>query len=225
MAEGYTVTDAGSVDALFAAVGRGKCDLIALGLALGADDGLDLARRVRAVRNVPIIMMTDASEPYDRLAALESGADDCVARPFLVRELAMRIRLVLRRYQLEARLGAADRQDQELQPHLLEFDHAVLDVKAKAVTKIDGTPIDLTDTEYRILELLIRNPERVLSRDEIWQELKGREWTPLDRTIDGHVARLRRKIEPAGEAPVLIRSVRGVGYVFAGKTKSGAMRG
>lgn len=214
-AAGYHVTEAGSAEALMKVLERQRADLITLDLTLGNEDGLEVARRIRATRNIPIIIITGRTTPFDRVSGLENGADDYITKPFLARELVMRVGTVLRRYDLEA--GRAT--DEGAAARRIAFDHAVLDFDQMSAARLDGTPIDLTETEFRILEMLVRNPERVLSRDEIWQELKGREWTPLDRTIDGHVARLRRKIEPVGEAPSLIRSVRGVGYVFAGRTR------
>lgn len=221
-AEGYAVTEAGTGDEAMTALERGGVDLITLDLCLGSEDALPLARRIRAVRNIPIIMVTGKAAPFDRVSGLESGADDYIIKPFLTRELVMRIAAVLRRYDLEAQVRTGGAAPRITGPERLVFEQTVLDMKARAARRMDGTPIDLTETEFKILELLVRNPERVLSRDEIWHELKGREWMPLDRTIDGHVARLRRKIEPPGEAPTMIRSVRGVGYVFAGRTNSGA---
>ena len=101
-------------------------------------------------------------------------------------------------------------------PSRVLFDHSELDLKHKVARHLDGSPLDLTEMELKLLELFVRHPHRVLSRDEISNALHGRDWSPYDRTIDGHVARLRRKIETPGEAPLLIKSVRGVGYVFSG---------
>ena len=96
------------------------------------------------------------------------------------------------------------------------FDSGVLDVHKRELKKTDGAFVELTETEFRVLELFLKHPGRVLSRDEITQMLKGHDWAPLDRMIDGHVARLRRKIETASEESRIIKSVRGVGYVFTG---------
>jgi len=95
------------------------------------------------------------------------------------------------------------------------FDHCVLDLVKREVRSSDGDLIDLTETEFRLLALLVENPARVLSRDEIARHIQGHDWSPLDRTVDGHVARLRRKLEGAADEPRMIKSVRGVGYVFA----------
>ena len=158
-------------------------------------------------------MITGRTAPIDRLVGLEHGADDYISKPFHIREAVLRIHNVLRRYELEETLP---------KPSMAQryaFDLGILDSAKREVRKVDGTPLDLTETEFLLLEIFLRHPARVLSRDEILQMLRGRDWSPLDRTIDGHVARLRRKIEPAGEAPTLVKSVRGVGYVFTGKVE------
>ena len=189
-------------------------DLITLDLTLGQEDGLELARRIRAMRNIPIVMITGRGGPIDRLAGLEHGADDYISKPFHIREVILRIHSVLRRYELEEgvpKSSAAQR---------YAFDLCILDPAKREVRTVDGALLDLTESEVLLLEIFLRHPARVLSRDEILNMLRGRDWSPLDRTIDGHVARLRRKIEPPGEAPTLIKSVRGIGYVFTGEVTS-----
>jgi DNA-binding response OmpR family regulator len=213
---GYAVAEADNRAALFARLAEMPIDLVTLDLdlGLGDEDGLELAREVRSVRNLPIVMITARGEPFDRVVGLESGADDYIVKPFHIDEVLIRIDLVLRRYRLE--LGAEDR----TRPQRLSIDHSVLDTVRREYRRNDGTLVELTDVEFRLLQLFVSQPERVLSRDELMQALKGQNWSPLDRTIDGHVARLRRKIEPLGEAPQLIKSVRGVGYVFTGEVRA-----
>src|SRR5262249_9577919 len=99
------------------------------------------------------------------------------------------------------------------------FESSILDIQKRELRTTKGTLVDLTETEFRILELFLKHPGRVLSRDEMMQTLKGQDWDPLDRMIDGHVARLRRKIEALSEASRMIKSVRGVGYVFTGEVR------
>ena len=212
-AEGFAVSEASDKASLLRSVETEPADLITLDLGLGQQDGLELARQIRAMHNIPIVMITGRTAPIDRLAGLEHGADDYISKPFHIREVVLRIHNVLRRYELEESLP---------KPSMAQryaFDLGVLDSAKREVRKVDGTLLDLTETEFLLLEIFLRHPARVLSRDEILQMLRGRDWSPLDRTIDGHVARLRRKIEPAEEAPTLVKSVRGVGYVFTGKVK------
>ena len=213
-AEGFAVSEARDKAALFRSLEAESVDLITLDLALGRDDGLELARQIRALRNIPIVMITGRGAPFDRVVGLEHGADDYISKPFHIREVVLRIHSVLRRYHLEEIIPKPSAEQQHA------FVVGVLDPAKREVRKVDGTLLDLTESEFLLLEIFLRNPARVLSRDEILQMLRGRDWSPLDRTIDGHVARLRRKIEPPGEAPTLIKSVRGVGYVFTGEVTS-----
>lgn len=210
-AEGYVVSEAGASAQLWRCLDTHPVNLITLDLDLGAEDGLKLAREIRSHRNVPIIMVTGKGEPIDRLAGLEQGADDYIAKPFLIRELLLRVHSVLRRYQLEGKMadGFAGGVDE-----CYAFDAGVLDVSKREFKAGNGDTIELTDAEISLLAIFLRHPARVLTRDEIMDLLKGRSWSPMDRTIDGHVARLRRKIEPEAETPRYIKSVRGVGYVF-----------
>lgn len=205
-AEGWRVLEAQDSTSLFDVLQHEEVDLITLDLVLGDEDGLDIARRLRTTRNLPILMISGKTEPYDRVHGLECGADDYITKPFHIREVLLRIERTLERYTHEISGGEE-----------VVFDHSAFDLQRKVVRHIDGSPLELTGIELRLLELFVRHPGRVLSRDDISQALHGREWSPYDRTIDGHVARLRRKIEPPGEAPTLIRSVRGVGYVFTGE--------
>lgn len=210
-AEGWTVSEADNRKTLMAALdspATPPVDLITLDLILGGEDGLLLAREIREHRNLPILMITGKSTPYDRVRGLENGADDYIVKPFLIREVVLRVRRTLDTYRHEV--------DSD-EPIL--FDHSAFDLKRRVVKHLDGTPVELTELELKLFELFIRHPGRILSRDDISRALHGREWSPYDRTIDGHVARLRKKIEPRGDAPVLIRSVRGVGYVFTADVK------
>lgn len=213
-AEGFVVSEARDKAALFRSLETESVNLITLDLAVGRDDGLELARQVRALRNIPIVMITGRGAPFDRVVGLEHGADDYISKPFHIREVVLRIHSVLRRYHLEEIIPKPSVKQQHA------FVVGVLDPAKREVRKVDGTLLDLTESEFLLLEIFLTNPARVLSRDEILQMLRGRDWSPLDRTIDGHVARLRRKIESRGEAPTLIKSVRGVGYVFTGEVTS-----
>ena len=208
-AEGWTVAEAANRVEMFARLEENRFDLVTLDLCLGPDDGLILARDLRARWNIPVLMITGMGQPIDRLRGLEHGADDYVVKPFLIQEVVLRIRNTLDRYR---------------KPHIdngpLVYDHSAFDSRTGTVRHADGSVIELTGIEQQLFELLAGHPGRVLSRDEISQALHGRDWSPFDRSIDGHIARLRRKLEPPGDAPVLIRSVRGVGYVFAGEIKA-----
>jgi DNA-binding response OmpR family regulator len=194
-------------------------DLITLDLRLGEEDGLLLARELRAERNIPIIMITALTEPLDRVAGLEHGADDYIVKPFHSREVLLRIQSVLKRYtgHADTSEAAPARSPAEERYHC---EAGVAEVNRRRLTAPAGEEIALTDAEFDILVVFLRNPARILSRDDLNRALKGRPWSPADRTLDGHIARLRKKIEPDIERPTLIRTVWGVGYVFAGEVKS-----
>ncbi len=168
---------------------------------------------MRAIHNVPLVMITGKDSQIDRIAGLEHGADDYIVKPFNLRETMLRIQCVLRRY--EAPLAPSGGAERTSAPRIHAFDHCVLDLVKREVRSSDGDLIDLTETEFRLLALFVENPARVFSRDEIARHIQGHDWSPLDRTVDGHVARLRRKLEGATDEPRMIKSVRGVGYVFA----------
>lgn len=212
---GYAVHEAGSKAELLQRLKTVPIDLITLDLSLGNEDGLEAAREIRSVRNVPIMMITGRSTPIDRVTGLEHGADDYISKPFHIREVLLRLRTVLRRYELEGGVVDADRVS-EPGDERYEFEAGVLDAKRRELRAPGGERVPLTDAEFGLLLLFLRQPTRVLSRDEITARLKGHSWSPLDRTIDGHIARLRKKVEPGSETPRLIKNVRGVGYVFTG---------
>ncbi len=176
---------------------------------------MQLAREARAQHNIPIVMITGKGNVFDRVAGLEQGADDYIVKPFHIREVLMRARSVLRRYELES--VAEDAGNSVSVPtERYKFDDCILDVARRELKTANGEAIDLTDAEFDLLSSFLRQPARILSRDELMLVLRGRNWSPEDRTIDGHVARLRRMIDSRSEIPRLIKSVRGVGYVFTG---------
>lgn len=207
--EGFAAIEAASREAAIECLQRRYVDLITLDIGLGEDDGLQLTREIRAVANVPILIITGRAAPIDRVRGLEHGADDYVTKPFHIREIVLRVRALLKRY-------SDSGEDQRAPADAYTFDDATLDLRRRELRRLDGTVIELTETEIKLLELFLRHPTRVLSRDEIHTFLRGRDWSPFDRSLDGHVARLRRKIEPLADEPRLIKSVRGVGYVFCG---------
>jgi DNA-binding response OmpR family regulator len=210
--EGYRVMEAANKESLFHFLETSSCNLITLDLGLGDFDGLTLARDIRSKLNVPIIMITGRVDPWDRVTGLEHGADDYVTKPFHVREVILRARIVLDRY-------AAATQIQPRPPHqAFAFNGFILDIVAGEMRQAAGQSVEMTETEIKLLEMLVRNPFRIFTRDELWRGLRGRDWSPLDRTLDSHMARLRRKIE-SDEAPRMIKSVRGVGYMFTAQVR------
>lgn len=171
--------------------------------------GLDLVRAIRTQRNVPIIAITAHTAPWDRLRALELGIDEYVTKPFLMGEMLIRVERALNRYD-PAKPATGNAQ----LPQAFSFAGFRLNLTRRELMGADGARIELTETEFNLLTLLVGSPSRILTRDELWQSLRGHTWSPLDRTLDGHIARLRRKLEPAADRPELIKSVRGIGYVL-----------
>lgn len=215
--EGLLVREASHGAECAEILSREPVDLVTLDLNLGGEDGLKIARDLRSKRNVPIVMITGKADPIDRIVGLELGADDYIVKPFHMREVVARVRAVLRRYEA----GSARLNDVDLSPAKprYDFDGWKCDVARREVQTPAGGSVDLTTAEFNLLSLLLERPGRVLSRDELMDLLKGHDWSPIDRSIDALVARLRKKIEPQSERPVLIKTVRGVGYVFAGNVK------
>lgn len=211
--EGYTVVEAPDAETALATIQADPVSLVTLDLKLGGDDGLELARKIRAVCNVPIVMVTGKGDMIDRIVGLELGADDYIAKPFHVREVLARVKAVLRRY--EASGHGNERTDKSVDDEQYAFGGLVLNIPRRELRAEAGESRDLTTAEFNMLAMFVRRPHRVLSRDNIMDLLKGHEWSPFDRSIDSLVVRLRRKIEPDPEAPQMIKTVRGVGYVFA----------
>jgi len=177
-------------------------DLVILDLMLPVIDGFELLQRLRRRKDLPIIMLTARVQQQDRIRGLDSGADDYLPKPFDPDELLARIRAVLRRSESLTRAEA-----QEI---------VIGNIRVNPTSReawLNDDPVELTATEFDLLEMLMRSPGRVVSRDEITAALFEREATPYDRFLDVHISHLRKKLE---EGRSLIRTVRGVGYVFTG---------
>jgi DNA-binding response OmpR family regulator len=209
--EGFTVSEAKDGSELRAQLERYPVALITLDLKLGKENGLDLAREIRKERNVPIIMLTGKGDAIDRVIGLELGADDYLAKPFELRELLARVRAVLRRTKSTEKTAALEQQ--------YVFEGWIFDINRRSLNRETGESQELTTSEFNLLEAFVRRPHRVLSRDDIMDLLKGQNWSPLDRSIDNLVARLRKKVEHDPDHPRLIKTVRGVGYTFAAHVK------
>lgn len=162
----------------------------------------------------PVIMLTAAGEVVDRVVGLELGADDYLVKPADLRELAARIKAVLRRRAPLPVPASEGAELPELGRTLFPFGKAWLDLEAARLTDADGREIPLTAMEYNLLKLFARNRGRVLNRDQILEGAHDRSWDPFDRSIDIRISRIRRKIEANPQKPEVIRTVRGVGYIY-----------
>jgi two-component system alkaline phosphatase synthesis response regulator PhoP len=181
-------------------------DLVVLDLMLPGLDGFEVFRALRAESDVPIIMLTAKTTEQDRLNGLDLGADDYVTKPFSPKELAARVRAVLRRLP-----------DETLQRGPEEVRHGELLVNLiKHEASLAGRLLDLTPVEFRLLGVLVREPDRVFSRAQLIEKVFGYDFDGFDRTIDVHVHNLRRKLEPDPRSPTYIKMVYGVGYKFVG---------
>ena len=197
--EGFTVTCEHEGQSGLATALAGDIDLVVLDVMLPGLDGFEILRRLRAQSKVPVIMLTARGEDVDRIVGLELGADDYLPKPFNPRELAARIRAVLRRYEQRPATGGR-----------VEVNGVALDPATREVLA-DGRRIDLTTFEFDILEMLMRSAGRVLTRDRLMENFYNRKATPFDRSIDMHISHIRKKIE---HGDTLIKTIRGVGYQF-----------
>jgi two-component system OmpR family response regulator len=183
-------------------------DLIILDLMLPGEDGLSLCRSIRAMSNVPIIMLTAMGEETDRIIGLEMGADDYLAKPFSPRELLARAKAVLRRANNPSQPARTPQNTR------LGFATWTFDVGRRQLETEDGTVVPLSTGEFNLLVTFVHHPGRVLSRDQLIDLTQGRSAAPLDRSIDTQISRLRRKIEDDPREPRIIKTVWGGGYVF-----------
>jgi two-component system phosphate regulon response regulator OmpR len=191
-------------------------DLILLDLGLPDEDGLTLAREIRTLSRMAIIIISGRTDDVDRIVGLEIGADDYVSKPFNLREVLARVKSVLRRTQMTAM--PADTSQAET---LLRFDDWILKSDRRELISPSGENIQLTTGEFELLSVFVNNPGRVLTRDFLMDQTRGRTWESFDRAIDAQVTRLRRKLGDDGANPTRIKSVRGVGYLFTPKVQRG----
>lgn len=206
---GFTVTTAPDGEGLRREMAERRVDLVLLDLGLPGEDGLSLVRYIRSHSNIGVIIVTGSGEAVDRIVGLELGADDFIGKPFDLRELLARIRSVLRR------TGAAAQEDDgAARGQTLRFSGWRFDRASRRLFAADGTEVPLTTGEFELLQVFAENPNKVLTRDQLLQATRNRDAGPYDRAIDMQIARVRRKIEPHPERPVLIKSVRGAGYIF-----------
>jgi two-component system OmpR family response regulator len=206
--EGYRVSVAADGAALRAQL-TDSVDVILLDVVMPGEDGLTLAREIRAKSDVGIIMLTGRDDVLDRIVGLEIGADDYIPKPFHLREVLARVKSVLRRR--GRRTPPAATQD------VICFEGWRLDVARRQLVSPTGEEVALTTGEFDLLTALARHPGRVLGREALMDLTRGRNWETFDRTIDAQVARLRKKIEADPKNPTLVKSVRNIGYVFTGK--------
>src|SRR5271168_2446196 len=184
----------------------GAYSLIILDVMLPGIRGFEVLRRVRAKSAVPIIMLTAHGDDVDRIVGLEIGADDYLPKPFNPRELVARIRAILRRTRPAKAADAV--------PEVLSVGDVELDPATRSVQRA-GQPVDLTSVEFNLLEVLLREAGRVVTRERLVNAVLSRKFMPFDRSIDMHVSKVRRKLGDSEEDGDHIKTIRGVGYMFA----------
>lgn len=207
---GYQALAAYDGESAMHIVRRERPELVILDLMLPGRDGWEITRMVRAdkaLAALPIIMLTARVQDTDKIVGLELGADDYVTKPFNAREVVARVNALLRRTQLDQMPNAA--------PRVLIVDALRLDLDQHSLT-IQGRTVELTRTEFNLLEAFMQNPGYTLTRDDLLEKTMGYAYEGMGRTLDTHIRNLRRKIEPDPDEPTYIQTVYGVGYRLEG---------
>jgi len=188
---------------------KGDYALIVLDVMLPGCNGFEALQKIRKRKDVPVLMLTARSDEVDRIVGLEMGADDYLAKPFNPRELVARIRAIFRRTRSTESTPEGKPENRKLRAGDLE-----VDIATRRVVR-QGRPIDLTAVEFNLLHTLLLSAGKVVSRENLNQAVLGREYSPLDRSIDVHVSKLRKKLKVDDREDEMIKAIRGEGYFFA----------
>lgn len=206
---GCTTLLAADGQEMWEVINRHPVNLIVLDLNLPGRDGLTLCRELREKSDLPIIMLTARTAPFDRVLGLEMGADDYVCKPFEPRELLSRIRSVLRRFNSPSNERKSDAINR------IQFAGWILDLVTRHLINPQGVIVSISGSEYRLLKIFLDSPNQILNRDHILNLTQGRDADPFDRSIDIQVSRLRQKLEEDSKDPQIIKTVRNEGYILA----------
>ncbi|BAU94804.1 two-component system response regulator [Corynebacterium suranareeae] len=207
--EGFNTIIAGDGPTALVEFSRNEVDIVLLDLMLPGMSGTDVCKELRTVSSVPVIMVTARDSEIDKVVGLELGADDYVTKPYSSRELIARIRAVLRR----RGVSETETEDDPLDDQILEGGRVRMDVDSHTVT-VDGEPVSMPLKEFDLLEYLLRNAGRVLTRGQLIDRIWGADYVGDTKTLDVHVKRLRSKIEEEPSRPRYLVTVRGLGYKF-----------
>jgi two-component system alkaline phosphatase synthesis response regulator PhoP len=212
--EGYEVHAASTGPNGFKIAEEHNPDLIILDVMLPGMSGYEICKKVRdnGIKS-PIIMLTAKTEENDKVLGLELGADDYVTKPFSIRELMARVKANLRRHETADKNGNSGANGAGDELHRFVFGETVVDLRRHEVYKA-GERQDVTNREFKLLEYFIQHPGEVLTRDRLLDEIWGYNVYPTTRTVDNHILRLRKHVEPNPDTPVFIKTVRGAGYLF-----------
>ena len=208
--EGFQVLEAENGESVDAILDAHAVNLIILDISLPGADGFAVMRDLRRSSEIPVIMLTAKSDVVDRVVGLELGADDYICKPVEMRELIARVRTVLRRQR-----SPNGQQEADERTGVRIFNDFVLDIGRRQLVSDNGSEIQLTSGEFDLLQVFTEQPNRTLNRDQLLDMTRSRDWNPFDRSIDVLIGRLRKKIEADPCNPRIIKTVRGVGYIFA----------
>lgn len=206
---GMSATGVADGNAMVLELEKGSFDLVILDLMLPGEDGLSICRNLRSQSDIPILMLTARGETMDRVVGLEVGADDYIVKPFEPRELVARIQSILRRAGVRREIISDQKE--------VAFLSWRLDFILRQLISPEQVVVPLSNAEFRILAVLVANPNRVLSREFLLDEARGRDMELFDRSIDILISRVRQKLNDDPRAPTLIKTVRGEGYLFDAK--------
>jgi two-component system phosphate regulon response regulator OmpR len=208
---GFVVYSVADGEGMRKVIAQSPVDIVLMDVNLPGEDGLELTRELRTSRSIGIVMLTGAAQTVDRIIGLEVGADDYVVKPFDPREVLARVKSVLRRIQgqpVEMRAPTG------VKPEVVRMGSCTLDLAAHTLYDVTGTRVQLTAMEFDLLQAFAANPDRVLSRASLLELAHRRDADVFDRSIDLRIARVRRKIETNSKNPQVLKTVRGVGYMF-----------
>ncbi|MDH5231637.1 MAG: response regulator [Gammaproteobacteria bacterium] len=211
---GFQVTLAIDADSMRNSIENQVPDVVLMDVGLpGNEDGLSLTRYLRERLDIGVIVISGAGDTVDRIVGLEVGADDYIAKPFDPRELKARIKSVIRRYQRIA-ASSLKPEPQSTGDEIIQLGNSRLNLVTRQLHNHHGEEIPLTAMEFDLLKTFVERPKRPMTRDQLLNITQNRDWDPFDRSIDIRITRLRRKIESDPNKPQLIRTVRGIGYMY-----------
>ncbi|MCM2680558.1 response regulator transcription factor [Echinimonas agarilytica] len=205
---GYQISGAEDGVEMFKVFYQAQVDLIILDINLPGDDGFSLCQQLRQRSDVPVIMLTASSDDMDQVIGLEIGADDYIAKPFNPRQLQARIKALLRRVRI------SQTETKPKQSRYIDFSGWRLDTVNRELVHNEHGHLELSGADFNLMQLFLEHANEVLDRDAISDALRGREASPLDRSIDVQVSRLRQRLMDNGKHPKLIKTIRGSGYIL-----------
>jgi two-component system, OmpR family, phosphate regulon response regulator OmpR len=208
---GFVVYSVGDGEGMRNVIAQSPVDIVLMDVNLPGEDGFELTRKLRSSRNIGIVMLTGAGQTVDRIIGLEVGADDYVVKPFDPREVLARVKSVLRRIQAQP---AETRPAAAVKPEVVRMGSCTLDLAAHTLYDATGAQVPLTAMEFDLLKTFAANPDRVLNRTSLLELAHRHDADVFDRSIDLRIARVRRKIETNSKKPQVLKTVRGVGYMF-----------